>query len=122
MDIEKIDVFPFVLSPSKHIKGFAGQVSPGSAPSQTIEFYDAADRYLGYGKVQGGAVEFFSADSSRAGFGKSQEVERTTVRMSRASRAMRSGGEEKFDGGVQRRLREGGGSDPKQGVYPDRAA
>jgi len=25
MGIEKIDVFPFVLSPSKHNKGFAGQ-------------------------------------------------------------------------------------------------
>lgn len=80
-------------------KGFAGQVSPGSAPSQTIEFYDAAGRYLGYGEVQGGAVEFFNADSSRAGFGKSQEVERTTARMSHTSRAMRSGGEGKFDGG-----------------------
>jgi len=86
MDIGKIDVFPFVLSPStrlrtdpskpvvseveSHNEGFAGQVSPGSAPSQTIEFYDAAGRHLGYGKVQGGAVEFFNADSSRAGFGK----------------------------------------------------
>ena len=50
MDIKKIDVFPFVLSPSKHNKGFAGQASPGSAPSQTIEFYDAAGRYPGYGK------------------------------------------------------------------------
>lgn len=46
------------------------QVPPGSAPSQTIEFFDAGGRHLGYGKVQGGTVEFFNADSSRAGFGR----------------------------------------------------
>lgn len=39
-------------------------------PSQTIEFRDVGGRNVGYGKVQGGSVEFFNADSSRAGFGK----------------------------------------------------
>ena len=46
------------------------QVGSGGQPSQTIEFYDAAGRHTGYGKVQGGTVELFNADSSRAGFGK----------------------------------------------------
>lgn len=46
------------------------QVPPGSAPSQTIEFYDASGKHVGYGKVQGGTVEFFNTDSSRAGFGR----------------------------------------------------
>lgn len=41
-----------------------------SQPSQIIEFYDASGRHLGYGKVQGGAVEFFNVDGSRRGFGK----------------------------------------------------
>ncbi|MDE2181012.1 MAG: hypothetical protein KGJ40_09230 [candidate division NC10 bacterium] len=46
------------------------QVPPGSAPSQTIEFYDTGGKHVGYGKVQGGTAEFFNADGSRAGFGK----------------------------------------------------
>ncbi|MDE2483854.1 MAG: hypothetical protein KGL32_01210 [candidate division NC10 bacterium] len=47
------------------------QVPPsGSGPSQTIEFRDASGRNVGYGKVQGGTVEFFNPDSSRAGFGR----------------------------------------------------
>lgn len=46
------------------------QVPPGSAPSQTIEFYDASGRHLGYGMNRGGSVEFFNTDSSRAGFGR----------------------------------------------------
>lgn len=46
------------------------QVPPGSAPSQTIEFYDAGGKHLGYGKVQGGTAEFFNADGSRVGFSK----------------------------------------------------
>lgn len=46
------------------------QIPPGGASSQTIEFYDSSGRHLGYGKVQGGAVDFFNLDSSRAGFGK----------------------------------------------------
>lgn len=46
------------------------QVQGGAEPSQTIEFYDAGGRRLGYGKVQGGTVELFNADSSRAGFGR----------------------------------------------------
>ena len=45
-------------------------VGPAGQPSQTIEFYDASGRHTGYGKVQGGTVELFNADSSRAGFGK----------------------------------------------------
>ncbi|PTL37268.1 hypothetical protein CLG94_00020 [Candidatus Methylomirabilis limnetica] len=49
------------------------QVPPGGAPSQTIEFYDAGGRHVGYGKVQGGTAEFFNADGSRAGFGKSRQ-------------------------------------------------
>ncbi|PWB80520.1 MAG: hypothetical protein C3F08_04215 [Candidatus Methylomirabilota bacterium] len=39
-------------------------------PSQTIEFYDAGARHTGYGKVQGGSIELFNPDSSRAGSGK----------------------------------------------------
>jgi len=46
------------------------QIPPGSAPSQTIEFYDASGKHVGYGKVQGGTAEFFNADGSRTGFGK----------------------------------------------------
>lgn len=46
------------------------QVQGGAEPSQTIEFYDAGGRRLGYGKVQGGTVELFNADSSRAGYGQ----------------------------------------------------
>ena len=46
------------------------QVPPGSAPSQTIEFYDASGKHVGYGKVQGGTAEFFNTDGSRAGFGR----------------------------------------------------
>jgi hypothetical protein len=46
------------------------QVPLGSAPSQTIEVFDASGRHVGYGKVQGGTVEFFNANSSRAGFGR----------------------------------------------------
>ena len=48
----------------------AGYVGTSWQPSQTIELYDAAGRHVGYGKVQGGAVELFNRDSSRAGFGK----------------------------------------------------
>jgi len=39
-------------------------------PSQAVEFYDPAGRHIGYGKAQGGSVEFFNIDSSRAGFGR----------------------------------------------------
>lgn len=39
-------------------------------PSQTIELYDAGGRHIGYGKVQGGSIELFNPDSSRAGSGK----------------------------------------------------
>ncbi|MDE2058882.1 MAG: DUF4236 domain-containing protein [candidate division NC10 bacterium] len=46
------------------------QVPPGSAPSQTIEFYDAGGKHVGYGKVQGGTAEFFNTDGSRTGSGK----------------------------------------------------
>lgn len=46
------------------------QVPPGGTSSQTTEYYDASGRHVGYGKVQGGAVEFFNPDGSRAGFGK----------------------------------------------------
>jgi hypothetical protein len=47
------------------------QVPPsGSGPSQTIEFRDASGRSMGYGRVQGGTVEFFNPDSSRSGSGK----------------------------------------------------
>ena len=46
------------------------QVAPSGQPSQTIEFYDVSGRHTDYGKVQGGTVDLFNADSSRAGFGK----------------------------------------------------
>lgn len=46
------------------------QVPAGGPLSQTIETYDASGKHLGYGKVQGGTAEFFNADSSRAGFGR----------------------------------------------------
>ncbi len=46
------------------------QVPPGGQGSQTIDLFDASGRHLGYGKVQDGTVEFFNADSSRAGFGR----------------------------------------------------
>ena len=39
-------------------------------PSQTIEFYDASGRHTGYGRVQGGTVDLFNADSSRRGYGR----------------------------------------------------
>ena len=42
----------------------------GAGPSQTIEFRDASGRNVGYGRVQGGSIEFFNPDSSRSGFGK----------------------------------------------------
>lgn len=45
-------------------------IGPSGQLSQTTDFYDASGKYVGYGKVQGGTVEFFNADSSRAGFGK----------------------------------------------------
>ena len=41
-----------------------------SQPSQTIELYDASGRHIGYGKVQGGSIELFNPDSSRAGSGR----------------------------------------------------
>ena len=41
-----------------------GVASPGCMgtfqQSQTIEFYDANGRHVGYGKVYGGTVEFFN--------------------------------------------------------------
>ena len=46
------------------------QVGPSGQPSQTIELYDASGRHTGYGRVQGGTVDLFNADSSRAGFGR----------------------------------------------------
>ena len=46
------------------------QIPASGTPSQTIEFRDASGRNVGYGKVQGGTAEFFNADSSRAGFGR----------------------------------------------------
>ncbi|MBI2884185.1 MAG: DUF4236 domain-containing protein [Candidatus Methylomirabilis oxyfera] len=46
------------------------QVPASGTSSQTIEFRDASGRNVGYGRVQGGTVEFFNPDSSRAGFGK----------------------------------------------------
>lgn len=48
----------------------SAQVPASSAPSQTIEFYDASGKHVGYGKVQGGTAEYFNADGSRAGFGR----------------------------------------------------
>lgn len=46
------------------------QIPHGSAPSQTVEFYDAGGRHLGYGKVQGGSIELFNASGVRAGYGR----------------------------------------------------
>lgn len=48
----------------------SGQAVGTYQPSQTIELYDAAGRHTGYGKVQGGSIELFNPDSSRAGSGK----------------------------------------------------
>ncbi|GEM_PF-3565277 len=41
----------------------------GRPPAQTIELYDASRRHIGYGKVQGGTLELYKPDGSRAGYG-----------------------------------------------------
>lgn len=38
--------------------------------SQTVEFYDPSGSHIGYGKTQGGSIEFFNNESNRTGFGR----------------------------------------------------
>ncbi len=48
-----------------------GQIpASSSGPSQTVEFYNASGRHVGYGVIGGETVDFYRADGSRAGYGK----------------------------------------------------
>jgi hypothetical protein len=47
------------------------QIPAGSGgPSQTVEFYDASGRHVGYRVIRGGSAEFFNAGGSRVGYGR----------------------------------------------------
>ena len=41
-------------------------------PSQTIEFYDAGGKHVGYGVYRGGTLDIYNADGSRAGYGSTR--------------------------------------------------
>ena len=45
------------------------RVGSGGSPSQTIEFYDAGGKHIGYGVIRGGTVDVYKANGSRAGYG-----------------------------------------------------
>jgi hypothetical protein len=46
------------------------QIPAGGQGSQTVEFYGAGGRHVGYGVIQGGTVNFYNVDGSRAGTGR----------------------------------------------------
>jgi len=48
------------------------RVGSGGSPSQTIEFYDAGGKHIGYGVYRGGTVDIYNADGSRAGYGSTK--------------------------------------------------
>ena len=48
------------------------RVGSGGSPSQTIEFYDAGGKHVGYGVYRGGTLDIYNADGSRAGYGSTR--------------------------------------------------
>jgi len=44
----------------------------GGTPSQTIEFYDAGGKHIGYGVYRGGTLDIYKADGTRAGYGSTK--------------------------------------------------
>jgi hypothetical protein len=46
------------------------QIPAGAQGLQTIEFYSASGRHVGYGVIQGGSIDFYKADGSRVGTGR----------------------------------------------------
>ena len=46
------------------------QIPAGGQGPQTVEFCDRGGRHVGYGVIQGGTVNFYNVDGSRAGIGR----------------------------------------------------
>jgi len=46
------------------------RMGTGGSRSQTIEFYDAGGRHVGYAVISGGTANFYAPDGSRVGYGR----------------------------------------------------